>query len=210
MMAAMFGLYRCALKAPATSKYQPALVQALNHDHAEENPLCAELFPVETFPYLARYEYSGYNSERREPSNPLRVRWRDMVDAGLLRENEQVDLDLRPVGRNYELTPKGRGLYSQRTLPSGQTRAQFCLGKLAVKDLAVVGTPTYSIEGLNVSARFTMKVIDASPALYDGTATALDIKVPTRNPQGEIVLPEAVATFVLQRDTDKVLHWDVR
>ena len=29
MMAAMFGLYRCALQAPATSKYQPALVQAV-------------------------------------------------------------------------------------------------------------------------------------------------------------------------------------
>lgn len=211
-IAVMFGLARCSKIKPEETKFHSVLEAEIKRINEEENPLCADLYPVQAFPYEARLKYNGYSgrdseNERKYPEDPLMVKWKDLVAFGLVTESEKLDLDLKPAGYTYELTAKGRELYAPRTLPSGQQRARFCLGKPELKQISAISKPVYSVEGLNVTAKYTLKVPSVSPLLYDGTAQALGLKVPTRATSGEILYPDVVATFVLSRDTGKVLSW---
>ncbi len=211
-MAVVFGLFRCARISPEETRFHSILVAEINRINEDENPLCADLFPVQEFPYLARIKYRGYDDSQSAaplPEDPLRVKWKDMVAAGLVTESAKIDLDLKPAGYSYELTSKGRGLYSRQVLPSGRKRARFCIGKPVLRRISAISKPVYSIEGLNVTAKYTLKVEGGNPALYDGTAQALGLKVPTRATSGEILFQDIVATFVLQRDTGKLLSWQV-
>ncbi|MDI1302655.1 MAG: hypothetical protein PSX71_12175 [bacterium] len=210
MMAVVFGISRCARIKPEETRFHAILVAEINRINEEENPLCADLYPVQAFPYLARIKSRGYDDSQSAaplPEDPLRVKWKDMVAAGLVTESAKIDLDLKPAGYSYELTSKGRGIYSPQVLPSGQKRARFCIGKPVLRQISAISKPAYSIEGLNVTAKYTLKVEGGSPALYDGTAQALGLKVPARSASGEILFQDIVATFVLQRDTGKVLSW---
>jgi len=208
-VATMFGLYQCTKIKPKDTKFNPVLVAEIKRLNTDENPLCADLYPVEAFPYLAPVKFSGYSSDNEKPlpEDPLGVKWNDLVAAGLVTVAEKIDLDMKIVGYEYSLTAKGREFYQPRKLPSGKMRARFCLGQPVLKQISAISKPVYSIEGLNLTVRYTLRVEKGSPVLYDGTAQALGLKVPTRNQQGEIEFPEIVAVFVLHRDTGKVLSW---
>lgn len=213
----MFGLYRCATIKPEDTKYHAILTTEINRIYQEESPLCQGISLVKGFPHVAPLKYNAYvngalvhasdPAVEPVPDDPLSVKWRDLVAAGLLRESQQLDLDLNLVGFNYELTELGRELYAPRTLASGETGgARFCIGKASLKQIIAISKPVYSIEGLNVTAKYIIKV-DPAPHLYDDVAKALDIKVPTRAPSGEILYPEATSTFVFNRDTGKLVNW---
>lgn len=220
-LAVMFGLYRCALVKPEQTKYHAMLTTEITRIVDEENPLCREIPLVEGFPFVAGLEYRGYQSayasqEEAEnapppaPHNPLSVKWRDLVAAGLLTEAEKRDLDLNLVGYEYDLTPRGREFYSQRSLPKGKTVARFCLGKTVLKQINAISKPVYSIEGLNVTAKYILQVPSPSPELYGNIAQALDIKAPRRSAEGgEVLFPETTATFVFHRETGKLVNWQV-
>lgn len=208
----IFGLSRCVNIKPEDTKFHSTLVAEINRINEEENPLCTDLYPVQEFPYFAHLKYKGYRGyddagAKNYPEDPLRVKWKDLVASGLVTESEKIDLDLKPVGYNYELTAKGRDIYFPRILPSGQKRARFCLGKTVLRQISAIAKPVYSIEGLNLTVKYTIKVEKGNPVLYDGTAQALGLKVPTRAPDGEIIFPEIVAVFTLHRDTGKVVSW---
>lgn len=213
----MFGLYRCAMIKPEDTKYHAILTTEINRIVHEENPLCQDISLVEGFPHVAPLKYNAYvngalvhQSEpgvEQLPDDPLTVKWRDLVAAGLLTESQKIDLDMNLVGFNYELTALGRELYSPRQLKSGKGGARFCIGTVALKQINAISKPVYSIEGLNVTARYVLKV-NPAPHLYDDVARALNIKVPTRAPSGEILYPETTATFVFNRDTGKLVNWE--
>ncbi|HEX6591423.1 MAG TPA: hypothetical protein VF050_05455, partial [Moraxellaceae bacterium] len=180
----MFGLYRCAMVKPEQTKYHAMLTTEITRIADEENPLCRDIPLVEGFPFVAGLEYrgfqSGYASEeeaedapRPGPHNPLSVKWRDLVAAGLLTEAEKLDLDLNLVGYEYDLTPRGREFYSQRSLPTDKTMARFCLGKTVLKQINAISKPVYSIEGLNVTAKYVLQVPSPGPDLYGDVAQAL-------------------------------------
>lgn len=209
MMAMVFGFYRCAHSARESSRYQPLLTQALEHDIDTGNPLCQDLYPVERFPYLARVTYD-YQGHERPPQEPLQAKWEDLVAAGLLRVSPQTGLDLKTEGYVYELTEKGRDLYQPRQLPAGGERARFCLGRPVVKSLEIVSVPGYNIQGLQVVARYVLAVPKPSPLLFDDTAAALNLHAPHRNAQGAVEYPPAVAVFTLERGTDKVVSVEER
>lgn len=210
----IFGFSRCAKIKPEDTKYHSILVAELSRMNKEENFLCTDLYPVEEFPYMAKINGSNYSGDfesenvKAPPEDPLGVKWRDLVAVNLVRESERIDFDSKVVGYDYELTAKGRELYSQRTLSSGKKRAFFCLGKPVIKQIAEIRKRGYSIQGLDLIVRYTLKLESGGRYLYDGTAKALGLKVPTRENSGEIVFPETNAVVILQRHTDKVLSWE--
>lgn len=221
MAATMFSLYRCAGTAPERSKYRDVFATALAQQLEQSNPLCAEPFGVSGFPHQAAANWRGWSTRppansrpedapRPPPDDPLGFKWRDLVAAGIVFESEHLDLDLLFDGYVYELSSKGRSLYSERTLANGKKQARFCLGKPVLKEILAIGKPEHSTYGLNVPVRYVLKVEPASPLLYDGTAKALGINVPMRAPSGEVLYPEATAVMTVSRDTGKVLDLEQR
>lgn len=221
MAATVFGLYRCANVAPEHSKYRPLFAAALAKQLETFNPLCAEPFGVPAFPFQAAADWRGWStrppagstpdqSPRPPPDNPLVFKWRDLVAAGVVYESEHLDLDLNFDGYVYELSPKGRGLYSQVTRKDGRPQARLCLGKPVLKEVLAIGKPAYTVAGLEVPVRYVLKVDNPSPLLYDGTAKALGLTVPTRSPSGEVLYPETVAVMTLARGTDDVISLEQR
>lgn len=213
LLAMLYGLYRCAHIRPEDTRFHAILSAEIARLNEEYNPLCAELSGVEGFPHVAPlarhyFDRDEESAEPPPPADPLGLRWRELVAAGLLTESEALDPGLRLEGYRYELTAKGHALYREHRLPTGVVRARFCLGRPVLKQILAIGKPTYSIEGLNVPARYLLKVERARPEFYDGTAQALHLALPPRSPEGELLYPEVRAVFVLQRDTDKVLSWN--
>lgn len=223
----VFGLYRCAVQAPAGSKYRGMLAEALAHDLDRGNPLCADIYPAEGFPYQAPLDRRGFrapaptydeygemmpvaDAPKAPPENPLRFKWRDLVKAGLLYESEHYDANLALDGYVYELSPKGRRLYSEYTLPKGDTRGHFCLGKPQLKEVLAIGKPVFSLAGLDVPVRYVIKIDPVPVELYDGTAEALGLTVPKRSPSGEVLYPVTDAVMTLERETEKVLFIEGR
>lgn len=213
MLGTGYGLYTCAGIAPEDTRFHPVIAAEIARSNHHSNQLCAMLMGVEEFPYTAPFR-RGYRPHDETPPEPedmmSGLKWRDLVEAGLLYESEHRDLNLDLDGYTYELTPKGRALYSPYEYPTGRKEARFCIGRPVLKQILAIGKGAYSIEGLNLPVRFVLKVERALPEFYDGTAKALDIKLPTRSDTGELLFPEVNAVFVLERETDKVLHWDVR
>lgn len=216
MAATAFSLYRCAGAAPERSKYRGIFATALAQQLEQFNPLCAEPFGVKGFPHQASANWRGWTTRppagsrpedapRPPPDDPLGFKWRDLVAAGLVYESEHLDLNLYFDGYVYELSPKGRAIYSERRRSSGETQARFCLGKPSLKEVLAIGKPAYTVEGLTVPVRYVLRIDPVSPQLFDGTARALGLSVPTRAPSGEVLYPEATAHMTLARDSDKVL-----
>lgn len=216
MAATFFTLYHCAGAAPDRSKYRTIFATALAQQIGQFNPLCAEPFGVKGFPHQAAADWRGWTTRppanstpeeapRPPPDNPLAFKWRDLVAAGLVYESEHLDLDLNFDGYVYELSPRGRAIYSERKLKSGETQARFCVGKPALKEVLAIGKPSYTVAGLAVPVRYVLKIDPVSPQLYDGTAKALGLHVPGRSPSGEVLYPEARAVMTLARDSDRVI-----
>lgn len=206
-------LYRCANIRPESSRFHPLLSAEITRRLDQYDPLCAEVMGVTGFPFTAglqrRFDGSDPVDAVLPPRDPLNVKWRDLVAAGLLHETEERDLEQQLTGYRYELTARGRELYREAAWPGGETRAHFCLGRTALSQVLEIGKPYYTVEGLNVPARYQLIGREAQPELYDGrTAAALNLKPPTRWASGEILFPEARGLLVLQRETDKVLGWD--
>lgn len=213
VLATGFGLYKCAAIKPEQTRYHPIIAAEIARSNHAGNPLCRTLMGIESLPHTTglRRPYEEGDTTPPEPEDMLGgIKWRTLRDAGLVYESEHRDHSLTVDGFTYELTPKGRALYSQIEYPTGKKEARFCLGRPILKEILAIGKGEYSIEGLNLPVRYVLKVERALPEFHDGTAGALDIKLPTRSDSGELLFPEATAVFVLERETDKVLYWEPR
>jgi hypothetical protein len=224
MAATAFTLYHCAGLAPAESKYRGIIATAIAQQMEVVNPLCKEVSQVRDFPHVAplarpaggltfvgsagAYAPAADPAAPLRPEDPLGLKWADLVRVGLVHEFAHYDHELRHDGFRYELTEKGRRLYSPRTLKDGATRARFCLGRPALREIQSIAKPTYSVAGLDVRARYVLEVKPVAPELYDGTAEALGITVPRRQASGELLFEPADGVFTLERGTDKVLYME--
>lgn len=216
LAATAFSLYRCAGIAPQESKYHGIIAAALARQMEDANPLCKDLFLVPEFPHVAGLArpggglaFIGAGTVTEEapprPEDPFTLKWADLVRVGLVSESAHYDLELRQDGFSYELTEKGRRLYATRTLKDGTTQARFCLGRPALKEIQAIAKPSYSVGGLEVQARYVLEVRPVPAELYDGTAAALGLQVPTRALSGEVLYGPIDGVFTLERGTDKVL-----
>lgn len=225
MAATAFTLYHCAGLAPAESKYRGIIAGAIAQQMEVANPLCKDLSQVPGFPHVAGlarpagglgfvgsgggvvYPQADPSAPPR-PEDPFTLKWADLVRVGLVYEFPHYDLALRQDGFRYELTDKGRRLYAPRTLKDGSAQARFCLGRPSLREIQSIAKPGYSVAGLDVRARYVLEVKPVPLELYDGTAEALGLDVPRRQPSGEVLYAPTDGVFTLERGTDKVLFME--
>lgn len=193
-------------------RYEALVGQAIARLSEEENPLCASLLGVEGFPYTAglRRPPGSTLSETEDPPPPQDLisgqRWRDLVAAGLVTEAEHRGPDRLLSGYTYELTAKGRALYSERQLTRAEKAARFCLGQPELKRIVSIAAPVRRGDELELPARYVLQVPEPRPELSDGTAQALGLELPPAGKDGALLLPEIQAVFVLDAAGKQVLQ----